>query len=76
MLLFQPVPKNKNKKQPKRKKEYERMRRRERDRQDDRDPDAPVKKKPLLQTPMDERPICRFFKEGKCQKVLYLMFAW
>ncbi|KAL3842205.1 hypothetical protein ACJMK2_020245 [Sinanodonta woodiana] len=26
------------------------------------------KKKPLLATPMDERPLCRFFKEGKCAK--------
>lgn len=31
-------------------------------------PDLP-KKKPLLKTPMEERPICRFYKEGKCQKV-------
>ena len=31
--------------------------------------EKPPKKKPLLQTPMEERPLCRFFKEGKCQKV-------
>lgn len=34
----------------------------------DHNPDQP-KKKPLLKTPMEERPICRFYKEGKCQKV-------
>lgn len=33
----------------------------------DHNPDQP-KKKPLLKTPMEERPICRFYKEGKCQK--------
>ncbi|XP_062596080.1 zinc finger CCCH domain-containing protein 4-like [Saccostrea cucullata] len=33
----------------------------------DHNQDQP-KKKPLLKTPMEERPICRFYKEGKCQK--------
>lgn len=44
-------------------------RRRQRiDRSDDFEEEAPPRKKPLLKTPMDERPVCRFFKEGKCQK--------
>ena len=51
-----------NKSKKKKRQEY-------RDRHQDNDDDQPAKKKPLLQTPMEERPICRFFKEGKCQKV-------
>jgi hypothetical protein len=47
-----------------------------------RDHSDQPKKKPLLKTPMEERPICRFYKEGKCQKVkscyivIYLKIKW
>ena len=27
------------------------------------------KKQPLAKTPMKDRPVCRFFREGKCVKV-------
>ena len=60
LLFLQRLQHNKSKK--KKRQEY-------RDRHQDNDDDQPAKKKPLLQTPMEERPICRFFKEGKCQKV-------
>ncbi|KAH3888748.1 hypothetical protein DPMN_012788 [Dreissena polymorpha] len=59
------IPKKKNKQQRKREL-FKRQRHRERD--EDIVEEQPVKKKPLLQTPMEERPICKFFKEGKCQK--------
>lgn len=70
------MPKGKNKKQQKRKKDFQdrNSRRRERERKDDTEAEQPAKKKPLLQTPMEERPICKFFKEGKCQKVRLLIF--
>ena len=60
LLFSQRLQHNKSKK--KKRQEY-------RDRHQENDDDQPAKKKPLLQTPMEERPICRFFKEGKCQKV-------
>ena len=29
------------------------------------------RKRKLVDTPMEERPACKFFREGKCVKVLY-----
>jgi len=62
---------NKNQNQQQRKREYfKRKHQHTADHMDMGNDEAPpVKKKPLLQTPMEERPICKFFKEGKCQKV-------
>jgi len=59
----------KNKKQQKRKKDFTRRR-------EEKEVEQPPKKKPLLQTPMEERPICKFFKEGKCQKVSILNMVY
>lgn len=53
----------------KRKQQQQKKFDRRRQREGDFEEEAPVKKKPLLQTPMEERPVCRFFKEGKCQRV-------
>ncbi|WAR03005.1 ZC3H8-like protein [Mya arenaria] len=58
----------KGKKQQRKRDFHKRKHQRDRDHDDEGDEDQPVKKKPLLQTPMEERPICKFFKEGKCQK--------
>jgi hypothetical protein len=30
---------------------------------------APSRKRKLVDTPMDERPACKFYKDGKCAKV-------
>ncbi|XP_053384197.1 zinc finger CCCH domain-containing protein 4-like [Mercenaria mercenaria] len=71
MDMEQPMPKGKRKQQQQQQQQQQKKfdRRRQRnDRGEDFEEDAPAKKKPLLQTPMEERPVCRFFKEGKCQK--------
>ena len=66
------MPKGKRKQQQQQQQQQQKKfdRRRQRnDRGEEFEEEGPVKKKPLLQTPMEERPVCRFFKEGKCQKV-------
>ena len=65
-MFSQRLQHNKNKKKQKRD-----MYRERREREKENEEDQPVKKKPLLQTPMEERPQCRFYKEGKCHKVIY-----
>lgn len=67
-----PMPNKNNNKKKMQKKEKWMDRRRQREMEgefeEEQQQQPPAKKKPLLQTPMEERPICRFFKEGKCQK--------
>ncbi|XP_060573975.1 zinc finger CCCH domain-containing protein 4-like isoform X2 [Ruditapes philippinarum] len=69
MDMEQTMPKGKRKQQQQQQQQKKFDRRRQRnDRGEEFEEEGPVKKKPLLQTPMEERPVCRFFKEGKCQK--------